>query len=80
MDSPSPISQEVAQRLAPYLGSFNAEIWVKTVARRDLSLPPEDLTADHVPKLLEGLRPSLNTFMGRSAAEELLKKIQREVR
>jgi len=80
MDSSSSISEEVAARLAPYLGDFNAQVWVKTVAKRDLSLAPEELTASDVPTLLNGLRPSLNTFIGRTAADELLQKILREVR
>lgn len=76
--SPS-ISERFTARLAPYLGAFNAEVWVKTVAKRDLSLLPEELTAAHVPALVEGLRPSLNTFIGRQAADELLRQILQEI-
>lgn len=80
MDSLSSISEAVVARLAPYLGEFNAQVWVKTVAKRDLSMAPEELTASEIPTLLDGLRPSLNTFIGRTTADELLKKILREVR
>lgn len=73
------IAEQVSERLAPYLGPFNAEIWVKTVAERKLSLAPGELAAGHLEALVEGLRPSLNTFMGRAAAEDLIEKIQREV-
>jgi hypothetical protein len=70
----------VVERLAPYLGDFNAQVWVKVVAQRNLEMEPEDLTVADLPPLMEGLRPSLNTFMGRSAADDLLKKVSREVR
>ncbi len=73
------ISEQVTERLAPFLGDFNAEVWVKTVAERKLGVPADGLTAAHLPPLVEGLRPSLNTFMGRAAADQLLKKITREV-
>jgi hypothetical protein len=74
------IAEQVAAILAPYLGSFNAEIWVKVVAQRDLGLTPQELQADHLATLTEGLRPSLNTFMGRATADELIQRIRREVR
>lgn len=77
--SASLISKRLTARLAPYLGAFNAEVWVKTVAKRDLALAPEDLTSAHVPALAEGLRPSLNTFIGRQAADELLRQIVQEM-
>jgi|GEM_PF-839225 len=77
--SPS-ISEQVVERLAPYLGEFNAQVWVKVVAQRNLDTTPEELSRSDLEPLLEGLRPSLNTFMGRSAADDLLKKVVREVR
>lgn len=77
--APASISQQVADRLAPYLGEFNAQVWVKVVAEREISVGQDDLTVEHLATLLEGLRPSLKTFMGRSATEDLIKKIVREV-
>lgn len=76
----SSISQQVSERLAPFLGSFNAEVWVKTVAERRVGVPVDQITPANLGALLEGLRPSLNTFMGRTAADELLQRIGREVR
>ena len=76
---PTSISEQVTERLAPYLGEFNAQIWVKTVAERKLGVAADRLAAEHLAPLVEGLRPSLNTFMGRAAADQLLKKIGREV-
>lgn len=76
---PAPLSVEITRRLAPFLGAFNAQVWVKTVAERKLGLAPEDLGQEHLEALMEGLRPSLNTFMGRAAVEDLLRQIGREV-
>lgn len=74
------ISDQIAERLTPYIGQFNSRMWVKAVARRELGLAPEDLTPSHVGTLVNGLRPSLSTLMGRAAADDLLSQIGREVR
>lgn len=76
---PTSLSQQLAARLAPYIGDFNAQMWIKSVARRELGLAPEDLTAKHLTPLIDGLRPFLQTLMGRSTAESLLQQIGREV-
>jgi hypothetical protein len=75
----STVSEQIASRLTPYIGEFNARMWVKSVARRELGLSPEDLTASHLRRLVDGLRPFLQTLMGRAAADDLLLKIGREV-
>lgn len=75
----SGISGQVAARLAPYIGEFNAQMWIKSVARRDLGLTPEELEAAHLDRLAVGLRPFLQTLMGRSTADDLLLQITREV-
>ncbi|HEX9943599.1 MAG TPA: hypothetical protein VGG03_16425 [Thermoanaerobaculia bacterium] len=74
------IFEQVATRLTPYIGQFNARMWVKSVARRDLGLSPEDLTATHLARLADGLRPFLQALMGRAATDDLLTQIGREVR
>lgn len=79
MESTS-VAEQVAARLAPFLGSFNAGVWVKVVAKRDLDRTPGELTAEELPRLMEGLRPSLNTFMGREAASALIDRVRHEVR
>jgi hypothetical protein len=76
----SPIGEQVSTRLAPFIGPFNAKMWVKAVARRELGLGPEELQAGHLGTLIDGLRPSLQTLMGRGAADDLLSQISREVR
>jgi len=74
------VAEQVAAQLAPYLGPFNASNAVRTWSERKLLLSPEDLRPEHVPKLLEALRPMLCTFVGRSSATVLVEKIGREVR
>lgn len=76
----SPVSEQVATRLAPYIGAFNAQMWIKSVSRRDIGIGPEELTRAHVAKLLNGLRPFLQTLMGRGTADDLLAQIGQEVR
>ena len=73
------ISEQVADRLAPYIGQFNARMWVKSAARRELGLVPEELQMEHVAALMDGLRIALSTLMGRAAADDLLSQIRREV-
>jgi hypothetical protein len=77
--SSTSISEQVAERLASYIGQFNARMWVKSVARRELGLTPDELQPAHLTILMEGLRPALSTLMGRGAAEDLLLQIGREV-
>jgi hypothetical protein len=76
----TPVSEQVATRLAPYIGAFNAQMWIRSVARRDLGVAPEELTGSQVTRLLDGLRPFLQTLMGRGTADDLLLQIGREVR
>lgn len=76
----SSVAEQVATRLAPYIGAFNAQMWIRSVARRGLGVAAEELTEAHIPKLLDGLRPFLQTLMGRSTAEDLLSQIGREIR
>lgn len=76
---PSSTYERLAERLTPYLGQLNARVWVKVVAERELGMSPHDLSGEDVQAVIDGLRPSLNTFMGRGAAEELLGRIGREV-
>ena len=75
----SSIHEQVAERLAPYIGQFNAQMWIKSVARRDLGLAPEDLRPMHLRSLIDGLRPFLQTLMGRGTADDLLQQIGSEV-
>jgi hypothetical protein len=74
-----PIADQVAEQLGPYLGPFNARVAVKTFCQRAFKLTPEALTIQHLPALLEALRPMLHTLVGRSSTDSLLVQIQRQV-
>jgi hypothetical protein len=76
----STIAQQVADHLSPYLGPFNAGIAVKTFSQRALQRAADTLTAEHLPALLEALRPMLNTMVGRQSTDALLADIERRVR
>ena len=76
----SSIAEAVASHLAPFLGAFNAKIWIRTVAEKKLGKSVETLSRLDVVALSQGLQSALSTFMGRVVAEELVQKIQREVR
>lgn len=78
-DGSSSVAEAVTERLAPHLGDFNAQVWVRTIAQKKLSKAPEELQAGDLEGLLEGLRPSLNTLLGRRATGDLLQRIAREV-
>jgi hypothetical protein len=74
-----PVADRIAERLAEYIGGFNARVAVKLYAQRSLGIAPSQLRREHVPALLEGLRPMLNTLVGRQAAEAVLRRIAGEV-
>lgn len=78
--SPSSVAQQVAEHLSPYLGPFNAGVAVKTFSQRALKQAADTLTVEHLPALLEALRPMLNTMVGSVSAATLLTDIQRRVR
>ena len=77
--SPPTIAEQVAELLSPYLGPFNAKVSVKTFARRALGRDEESVTREDLPALLEALRPSLYTLVGRTSTDALLDEILREV-
>jgi hypothetical protein len=65
----------VAEQLSPYIGAFNARVAVKTFAQRaEAGSRGRDL--EHLPALLEALRPMLNTLVGRTSTEALLEQIR----
>jgi hypothetical protein len=73
------IAERIAGHLTPVLGSFNARIWVQTVADKSCGLAPAEIEAQHVPAIANGLRTALATFVGRAGADQLVERIQREV-
>jgi hypothetical protein len=79
MTTPGTVAERIAAALGPYIGPFNAKVWVRVVAEKRLGLAVEALRREHVAGLLEGLNPSLRTMMGRAAADELVARIAKEV-
>jgi hypothetical protein len=75
-----PLADRVIEALTPYLGAFNARVTVKTFTQRTLRLAPEGLTVEHLPALLEALRPTLYTFVGKLSADALLDQVRKEVK
>ena len=62
----------MALRLAEYLGPHTARAAVRTFARSALVLEPEELRREHVPGLLEALRPMLKSLLGKAICEDIL--------
>jgi hypothetical protein len=75
----SSIADRISAHLTPALGSFNARIWVKTVAEKKLGVALDQLEASHVPAIADGLAPALATFVGRNGAARLVEQIKSEV-
>ena len=78
--SSATVAEQVAEHLSPYLGPFNAGVAVKTFTRRALKQSADTLTVEHLPALLDALRPMLHTMVGTLSTEALLNDIQRRVR
>ena len=75
----SPPYVVVESRLAELLGPNTARTAVRTFCQRSLGIPPEQLTAADVPRLLAALRPTLRTLLGAMTAERVLAEIGKEV-
>lgn len=73
------VGEQVVAALGPYLGPFNAKVWVRVVAEKQLGLAVDAIQREHVAALMQGLGPSLRTMMGRAAADDLVARILREV-
>ncbi|WP_426749620.1 hypothetical protein [Myxococcus sp. Y35] len=63
------------RHLEPLLGAFTAKMAIQTASLRTLKRPPEQLGREDLPKLLEGLKPMLNTFIGALHAKVILGEI-----
>jgi hypothetical protein len=61
--------------LEPLLGDFTAKMAIHTAALRTLKRPPEQVGAQDVPQVLEGLKPMLNVFIGAVRTTSTLKEI-----
>lgn len=72
----TPWFQSIERQLEPMLGAFTARMAVRTAALRSLKRPPEQVSQDEWPQLLDGLRPMLNTLLGAASTQSLLSEIR----
>jgi hypothetical protein len=73
------LQDEVAKRLAVFLGPHTARNAVRTFAPRATGRTAEQMLRSDVPALLEALRPMLRTLIGDESARLLIAQILREV-
>ena len=76
---PTHVAEEIAGRIALYVGPQTARVAVETFARRELGRVPERLELEDVPAVLVALRPMLRTMVGHSPCELLLRRIEQEL-
>lgn len=74
------VRQQVEACLAPLLGRKTAESAVRLSARTWLAREADAVGLAELPRLCEGLRPMLTTFLGSQVASSLVEAILREVR
>lgn len=77
---PVTVSEQVEARLAPLLGKKTAQAAVRLSAKTWLSREVEAVGLTDLPRLCEGLRPMLTTFLGAETAGTVVEAILREVR
>ena len=66
-------------RSFPCSTSRMIRVAVKTFAQRALKLTPAGVKVEHVPALLDALRPTLYTLVGAAPTDALLERIRNEV-
>lgn len=71
-------AEQVATRLAEYLGPNTARAAVRTFAQGTLGKPPEDVLPGDVPQLLDALRPMLRTLLGPAICEDIIGPLAKE--
>lgn len=74
-----PPADVIRDRLAVYLGPNTARNALRTFAERALAMSPDNVTSAEVPKLLEALRPMLQTLIGKGKTEQILAQLAVEL-
>lgn len=72
---PEPFAETVISKLSVHLGPHVARMTVKSFAKKVGG--QEQLTADHLPRLLEEIRPMLNVMIGKGAGDSVVADIER---
>lgn len=72
--------RDIVQRhLEPLLGAFTAQVAVKTATLRVHKRPPEQVTLEELPAVLEALKPILTTFVGALHTNVMLEHIKTDL-
>ena len=71
---PEPIAETVIAKLSVHLGPHVAKMTVRSFAKK---VGAEQLTAAHVPGLIEDIRPMLNVMIGKGPSESVVADIER---
>lgn len=72
---PEPLTETVISKLSVHLGPHVARMTVKSFAKKVGA--QEQLTADHLPRLIEEIRPMLNVMIGKGASDSVVADIER---
>lgn len=75
-----PIAEQVADHLTAWLGKHNSKNAVKMFSMRTLKRPPEDLTIEDLPNLIDALRPMLRTLIGDESTGVVLDIVMKKVK
>ena len=80
MSEGAKVSEVFIRHLSVYIGQRTAPMAMKTFSKQAFAMAPEELQLAHVPKLLDAMRPMLNTLLGKEKAEEVVKLIRTELK
>lgn len=69
----------VRARIAQYLGPFTAKNAVQMVAKQSFGIDSSQVTRSQLPKLIDGLGPTMRTLIGKEGAENLFAQIRKEL-
>lgn len=75
----SRIGEIIAGALEFYLGAHTAKIAVKTFSQRVFGRDPDTLSFADVPRLLDALRPMMNTLIGKAECEAIVGQLRLEL-
>lgn len=67
----------VIARLSVHLGVNVARMSLKSFAKKEGIAGPEQLTIEHIPRLIAEIRPMLNIMIGKGPSESVLGEIAR---
>ncbi|HEX8152094.1 MAG TPA: hypothetical protein VF698_03165 [Thermoanaerobaculia bacterium] len=68
-----------ARHLGGYIGQHTAPMAIKTFAKQALGVTPDQVKRLDAGKLLDAMRPMLNTLLGKEHAEAVAKLIRADV-